>query len=474
MDNTPPVPGTQLPADAAVPPANEFLAAQLRQGHVAAQLRQGHVADAVERLNALPPPEGAAALAQLPEERVVEILDKPELDEPAALLSFLPSDRAAALLEAMSADRTADLFRDLDEPQRAELLSRLSVETALAVQRLLSYPPNTAGSIMTTEFVTVPENRTVAQVLQYIRAVEPTRETVYAVYVVDGETRALLRAVALRRLITAEPDAPVLSAARDAEPITVSPTANREEVARLFRRHDLLAVPVVDDAQRVLGIVTVDDVLDAIVEEGTEDVHRFGGMEASDEPYMQIGFAAMIRKRAGWLCALFLSEMLTASAMQHFEDELERAVVLTLFIPLIMSSGGNSGSQATSLLIRALALGQIRLGDWWRVAARELPTGLTLGALLGVIGILRIVVWQSAGFYDYGEHWPLVALTVGLALVGIVTFGSLAGSMLPFLLKRIGFDPASASAPFVATLVDVSGLVIYFSVALLILRGTLL
>jgi len=203
-------------------------------------------------------------------------------------------------------------------------------------------------------------------------------------------------------------------------------------------------------------------------------VQKFGGVEALDAPYMDIGFLQMIQKRAGWLCALFLGEMLTASAMQHFESELEKAVVLTLFIPLIMSSGGNSGSQATSLIIRAVALQEVRLRDWWRVALRELPTGMTLGAILGLIGIVRITVWQKLGVFDYGEHWVLVACTVGAALVGIVTFGSLAGSMLPFILKRIGFDPASASAPFVATLVDVTGLVIYFSIALIILRGTLL
>jgi magnesium transporter len=231
---------------------------------------------------------------------------------------------------------------------------------------------------------------------------------------------------------------------------------------------------VVDAAGRVIGIVTVDDVIDAIVQEDTEDVQKFGGMEALDQPYMQIGFGAMIKKRAGWLCVLFLSEMLTASAMQTFEGELEKAVVLTLFIPLIMSSGGNSGSQATSLIIRALALRELQLRDWWRIAVRELPAGMTLGAILGTIGIVRITAWQFAGFYDYGAHWPLIGLTVGMALVGIVTFGSMAGSMLPFVLKRIGFDPASASAPFVATLVDVSGLVIYFSIAYLILKGTLL
>jgi magnesium transporter len=218
----------------------------------------------------------------------------------------------------------------------------------------------------------------------------------------------------------------------------------------------------------------VDDVIDEMIKRQNEEVQRFGGMEALDEPYMDISFAKMIRKRAGWLCALFVSEMLTASAMQGFEGELERAIVLTLFIPLIMSSGGNSGSQATSLLIRALALRQISLADWWRVALRELPTGMTLGAILGVIGITRITLWQLLGLYDYGQYWVLVAITVGAALVGIVTFGSLAGSMLPFVLRALRFDPAAASAPFVATLVDVTGLVIYFGVAALILRGTLL
>jgi magnesium transporter len=253
----------------------------------------------------------------------------------------------------------------------------------------------------------------------------------------------------------------------------VTPLTDREEVARLIAKYDLLALPVVEKG-RVIGIVTVDDIIDAIVAESTEDVQKFGGMEALTEPYMQIGFFEMIKKRAGWLSALFLGEMLTASAMQHFEQELANAIVLSLFIPLIMSSGGNSGSQASSLLVRALALRQVRLRDWWRVALRELPTGITLGAILGLIGMVRIAVWQWLGFYDYGEHWMLVALTVAGALVGIVTFGSLAGSMLPLVLQRIGFDPASASAPFVATLVDVTGLVIYFGVAALVLSGTLL
>jgi magnesium transporter len=283
-----------------------------------------------------------------------------------------------------------------------------------------------------------------------------------------------VRAISLRRLITGEPQQAVLSICPPRRPLTVSPLADREDVARLISKYDLLAVPVVDKKGHVLGIVTVDDIIDAMIEESTEDVQKFGGVEALEAPYMEIGFLEMIRKRAGWLCALFLGEMLTASAMQHFESELEKAVVLTLFIPLIMSSGGNSGSQATSLIIRAVALQEVRLRDWWRVALRELPTGVMLGSILGLIGMIRIALWQKLGVFDYGEHWILVACTVGAALVGIVTFGSLAGSMLPFILKRLGFDPASASAPFVATLVDVTGLVIYFSIALIILRGTLL
>jgi len=435
-------------------------------------LLQHRPADNVEFLNSLPAEEAAELLARLPAERGVEILDQPELHSAPEIVQALPPERAAALLTGMAADRAADVIHLLEDP--AALLARLDPETRASIERLLVYPPDTAGSLMTTEFVSVPSTWTVEQTLQHIRQVERTRETIYAIYVLDPQTKRLLQAIPLRRLISAQPDAPIMSAARSYAPITTSPLTDREEVARLFRKYDLLAVPVVDNAGRVLGIVTVDDAIDAMLAESTEDVQKFGGVLALEKPYIQIGFGQMIGKRAGWLCALFLSEMLTASAMQHFESELEKALVLTLFIPLIMSSGGNSGSQATSLLIRSLALRELQLGDWWRVVLRELPTGIALGAILGVIGLLRIAIWQKFGFYDYGEHWVLVGLTVAAALVGIVTFGSLSGSMLPFVLQRLGFDPASASAPFVATLVDVTGLVIYFSVALVILRGTLL
>lgn len=441
---------------------------------LATDLADEHVADIAERLNEQPTEAAAEILDRLPAERAVEVLDYPGLNDAPDLLALLPADKAVRLLNAMSADRVADVVPDLPDPARSELVRRLDPETTRALRRLLAFPENTAGAIMTTEFVSVPATWTVGQTLDYIRRVERTRETVYAIYVREPGTRLLVQAVSLRRLITGEAEAPVLSVAPQQRPVTVGPLVDREEVARLISKYDLLAVPVVDEAGRVIGIVTVDDVIDAMIAETTEDVQKFGGMEALEKPYREIGFWDMIRKRAGWLCILFLSEMVTASAMQSFEHELQRALVLTLFIPLIISSGGNSGSQATSLILRALALRQLRLGEWWRVALREFPTGLVLGAILGTIGVTRIALWQKLGLYDYGEHWVPIALTVGLTLLGIVTFGSLAGSMLPFLLQRVGFDPASASAPFVATLVDISGVFIYFSMAILLLRGTLL
>lgn len=448
--------------------------ADLPAAAIASRIADIRTGDAVEIVNEIDADDAIAVIAQLSHDDAIRLLDQPELERATEILATLPPNIASFLLDGMSADRATDVFQDMEDADRARLFPILAPETKAALKKLMGYPPNTAGSLMTIEFITVPSNWNVGQTLDHIRQVERTRETVYAIYVVDPQTRVLLGVVSLRRLIIRELDEPILSLARDDDPITISPLANREDVARLFRKHDLLAVPVVDDSRHIIGIVTVDDVLDAMTEDASEDAYRFGGMEALDKPYMRIGFGEMLKKRGGWLGILFLGEMLTASAMQHFEVELEKALVLTLFIPLIMSSGGNSGSQATSLIIRALALQELSLKDWWRVAIREIPTGLALGAFLGFIGIVRIAIWQNLGIYDYGEHWMLVAATVGMALVCIVTFGSVTGSMLPFILRRLGFDPASASAPFVATLVDVTGLVIYFSVALVILSGTLL
>jgi magnesium transporter len=431
-------------------------------------------ADAAEALNSLDRSVAARVLEAMPVSVAVQILNEPHLDEPAKLIELMPVDCTPAILTGLHPDRRADIFRELSEETRRALLPRLDTPIRDTLEQLLRYPPQSAGGLMTTDFVSVPADWTVEQTLKHIHEIGRDKEIVYAVCLLDPETKRLVKVVGLWRLVTGDPKAAVLSVSRPYDPIAVSPLTDREEVARLLSKYNLLAVPVVAEDGHVLGIVTVDDVIDAIIAEGTEDVQKFGGVEALDEPYLKIDFFKLIRKRAGWLCVLFLSEMLTASAMQHYKTELERAIVLTLFIPLIMSSGGNSGSQATSLIIRSLALREITLRDWWRIAARELPAGLVLGAILGVIGIARIGLWQRLGLYDYGTYWPLVALTVGLALTAIVTFGSMAGSMLPFGLKRLGFDPATASAPFVATLVDVTGLVIYFTVAYAVLRGTLL
>jgi magnesium transporter len=432
-------------------------------------------ADIAEALRELPPEAASKVMAALPFELAVQVFDEPELTgHRCAIIQRIDPQKVGPLIEAMSSDQQADLFREVPGEERARLLATVSDSTRTSLQKLLQYPPETAGGIMTTEFVSIPSDWDVGQTLSLIREVGGRKETVYAIYVVDPTTQALVHVVSLRELLTTAREDNVLEVGNHRPPLTLTADIDREEAARLISKYNLLAIPVIDDQRRVLGIVTVDDVIDALVEESTEDVQRFGGMEALDAPYMEISFIEMVRKRAGWLCALFLSEMLTATAMQRFQSEIERAAVLAMFIPLVMSSGGNSGSQATSLIIRALALQELRLRDWWRIALRELPTGLLLGAILGVIGFVRIVLWQEAGIFDYGPHYILLAFTVGFALVGIVAFGSLAGSMLPFLLKRIGFDPASASAPFVATLVDVTGLVIYFSVAFLILHGTLL
>jgi magnesium transporter len=315
----------------------------------------------------------------------------------------------------------------------------------------------------------------VADALRHIRAEARDRESIYACYVMEPATDKLLGAVSLRDLVMAELSQPVTEVMRK-KPVTVGALDDQELVAARIAKYNLLAVPVLENDGRVVGFVTVDDVIDVILEEGTEDALKMGAVEvgAGDEPYAATPFWTLIRKRAGWLLVLFLSEMLTATAMGRFEGEIARAVVLALFVPLIISSGGNSGSQAASLIIRALAVGELGMRDWWRVMKREILSGLVLGGTLGAVGFLRITIWSLISPTAYGPHWPLVAVTIWLSLVGVVLWGTLAGSMLPMLLKRAGMDPAVSSAPFVATLVDVTGIVIYFRVAALVLRGTLL
>lgn len=432
-----------------------------------------HVPEAVNHVNALKLKPAIAWCRQLDSEALVELLEAPELRRGPAIVAALITAGRTDFLAELAQDRLADLLAGLTQDELDAALRLLAPPRRTSVMRLMSYPQGTAGSLMTTEFVQVPQAWDVARTLAHIRATQHQRETVYAIYVVD-EADSLRFVLSLRQLVCADPAQPLAELADGSLPVTTHAFADREEVARIIRRYDFLALPVVDEDRRVLGIVTVDDVIDALMDEAQEDMNRFGGGEHMGAPYLEVGFTDMVRKRGAWLALLFLGEMLTASAMQYYEIQLEKAVVLAMFIPLIMSSGGNSGSQATSLLIRGLALGEVRLRDWWRVLVRELPTSVVLGAGLGAIGFARIVVWQHAGFYDYGPHYLLIAFTIWASLVGIVCFGSSIGSMLPFVLQCVGLDPASASAPLVATLVDVLGLVIYFSVAALFLAGTLL
>ncbi|MGH7593278.1 MAG: magnesium transporter [Gemmatimonadales bacterium] len=441
--------------------------------------------DIAEALNHLPLEASARVVGALPFKLAVQLFDEPELERRGDIVERLPVGVGAPLVDALSADQQVELYRELSADGRARLLPFLQATTRETLRALMNYPATSAGGIMTTEFVGVPATWTADQVKRYIAEVGEAKETVYAIYILDPAENTLQRVISLREVMMVADDTVVTGIGDDREPIVVDPLVDREDAARLISKYNLLALPVVNEQHRMLGIVTVDDIIDALVSEQTEDVQKLGGMEAIDEPYLQISLLQMLRKRGGWLAILFVGETLTAQAMGHFEHDIERAAVLALFIPLIISSGGNSGSQSTSLIIRAMALKELALRDWWRVVVREIPTGVALGTMLGAIGFARILLWQFLAMHhwmafgvtlglDYGVHYMLVAATVFCALIGVVLFGSVAGSMLPFLLRRFGLDPASASAPFVATLVDVTGLVIYFSVAYLMLRNTLL
>jgi magnesium transporter len=390
----------------------------------------------------------------------------------SALLLSLPAGKRRSLIRLLAPDDAADLIQAASPEQREELVALFDAAVRDEVTALLAYSEDAAGGLMSTRFARARPEMTVGEATLYLRKQARTNiETLAYIYVLD-EQQHLLGVVSLRELFAADATTRVRDMMH-ADVLFVRADQDQESVSRVFSENGLVAVPVVDAEGRVQGIVTLDDIVDVVQEEATEDIQKMGGTEALDAPYLAVNLVEMVKKRAGWLSALFLGEMLTASAMAHFEGEIARAVVLALFVPLIISSGGNSGSQATTIVIRAMALGELRLRDFWRVARREIAAGIVLGLALGSIGFLRIVLWQAVTPL-YGPHYLLVAATVAGSLVGVVTFGTLAGSLLPFVLRRLGFDPASASAPFVATLVDVTGLVIYFSVASMILKDTLL
>ncbi|GBD26720.1 Magnesium transporter MgtE [bacterium HR30] len=435
----------------------------------------GEDLDAKELLAAWP------VLSEEDRRRAFSLLSRPEAEDlflalptrdQAELILALPVSERRSWIRLLPPDDAADLIQHVPKEEREVLLSLLDDATRSQVSGLLAYAEDAAGGLMNPHYARLRPDMTVTEAITYLRKYAAEhRDTTYYAYVLDDEQR-LLGVLSFRELFAAGPNQRVADCMRT-DVVSITEDQDQEAVSRLFQQHHFLALPVVDSAGKMKGVVTIDDIVDVLQEEATEDIQKIGGSEALDAPYWETSFVAMVRKRGMWLAALFLGEMLTATAMGYFEEEIARAVVLALFVPLIISSGGNSGSQASTLVIRAMALGEVRLRDWVRVLLRELASGLALGAILAAIGLVRIALWQSL-FGVYGDYWGLIALTVGLSLIGVVTWGTLMGSMLPFILRRLGFDPASASAPFVATVVDVTGLIIYFTIASVVLRGTLL
>ena len=408
---------------------------------------------------------------QLPRHEADDFFLSLEPREQERLLLSLPQGEQRLWMRVLAPDDAVDLIQEAPADERDRLLEMLDDTTRREVRALLAHAEDDAGGLMNPRFARIRPEMTVGEAIRYLRKQATSVETIYYLYVLDND-QTLRGVVTFRQLFQAAEDTVV----RDimvTDVVSVPEHMDQELVARLFQKHNVLALPVVDEGGKMVGIITFDDIADAIREEATEDIQKIGGVEALEAPYLTIEFTRLLKKRAGWLAALFLGEMLTATAMTHYQDEIASAVVLALFVPLIISSGGNSGSQATTLVIRAIALGEVRLRDWWRVLRREIGAGLGLGLILGTIGLARILLWQAIGG-TYGVHFMRIALTVAFSLVGVVLWGSVAGSMLPFILRRVGFDPASASAPLVATLVDVTGLVIYFTIASVVLRGVLL
>jgi magnesium transporter len=439
--------------------------------------REWPPADVAEVIVDVPEDEQVVIFRVLPHALAADVFEYLDFDAQQKLLRAMAHEQVVGILNEMAPDDRTALLEELPSAAARQLIRLLTPEERRVATALLGYPEDSVGRLMTPDFIAVHEDWTVQEVLDYVREHGRDSETLNFVYVVD-ERGKLIDDVRMREFLL-RPLTAKVSEIRDQSFVALNAIDSQQDALNVFRRYDRAALPVVDSGGMLVGIVTSDDMLDVAEEEATEDIQKFGGMEALDEPYMRIPLWRMVRKRAGWLVILFLGEMLTATAMANYQEELAKALVLALFLPLIISSGGNSGSQASTLMIRAMALGEVTLRDWWRVMRREVQAGLSLGVILGAIGIVRVGGWAIVGeqyFHrqPYGPHWPLVALTVGIALLGVVLWGTLSGSMLPFILRRVGADPAASSAPFVATLVDVTGLIIYFSIALVIMRGAML
>ncbi len=435
------------------------------------RLRDREPPDLAELMDDLPHEAEAVVFRILPRDLAADTFEYLRVDAQERLLRAMGDRDVAHILNDMSPDDRTALLEELPGKVTKRLLNLLSPDERSVATRLLGYPEDSVGRLMTPDYVAVKPHWTVGDALAHIRQFGSDSETLNILYVTAKGGR-LIDDLRMRELLLVDPETRI-EALMDRQFVALEATQDQEEAVSAFRRLDRTALPVTDTGGILVGIVTVDDVLDVAEEEATEDFHKLGGVEAFDEPYLRLSIPALVRKRAVWLVMLFIGEMLTATAMGFFQTEIAKAVVLSLFIPLIISSGGNSGSQAATLVTRAMALGEVTVRDWWRVMRRELVAGLSLGLILGTVGFARITVWALA-FDMYGPHWPLIAGTIFFSLIGVVLWGSLAGSLLPIVLKRIGADPASSSAPFVATIVDVTGIIIFFTVAATLLTGTLL
>jgi magnesium transporter len=440
-------------------------------------LNDMHHADFAEILDEIDIDDATYIFKVLDSEKTAEILLELEDDLRENILKRLSAKEIAEELDELETNDAADIIGELSKEKKAEVISELQdVEHAKGIVDLLRYDEDTAGGIMHKELVKVNENWNVLTCVKEMRIQAENISRVHSIYVVDDEDRLKGR-LSLKDLLSTSTRTPINDVYIKKLHFVDVETPD-VDVARIMEKYDLEAIPVVDELGRLVGRITIDDVIDVIKDEiekrDTEDIQKFGGLEALDLPYVQTRLFEMVKKRATWLVVLFLGEMFTASAMGFFEGEINKAIVLTLFIPLIISSGGNSGSQAATLIIRAMALKELTLRDWWYVMKKEIASGFLLGSILGIVGFIRILIWQTLNFHDYGVYWFFIAMTVSVSLVFIVLWGTLSGSMIPFLLKRLKLDPATSSAPFVATLVDVTGLIIYFSIAMFFLSGKLL
>lgn len=447
---------------------NDFSDLLFKRGHK----NYVHPSKVAQLFESLPFENALKAFLAFEEENQVNVFAYLDTTLQKDLLENFSANKASSILSNLSSDDRMMFLSSLKNWEQTRYINLLNQHQKEQTHNLLGYPKDSVARIMNTNAVTIQEDKSVAEAINYLRQNYSDNETADVIFVVDVQNK-LIDDVPIRRLIFNEPDRKIGDLLDHFCP-SLTIQENQESAVSMFKEYDRVTLPVVNNQNTLLGVVTIDDILDVAERENTKDIQKIGGVEELDYPYVRTPFWDLIKKRAGWLIVLFLGEMLTASAMGHFEAEIAKAVVLALFVPLIISSGGNSGSQAATLIIRAMALKEISLKDWWYVARREFFSGLTLGLVLGTIGFIRIALWQNMGIFDYGQHWVLVGWTIFFSLIGIVLWGTLSGSLIPIFLKKLNLDPATSSAPFVATLVDVTGLVIYFSIASIILKGAIL